>query len=732
MTDVQVIPPWSGANLKILEVGGGEIPLFRPNMDMRKLPTVDIVTDLEGDWPIESETYDGIFGKFVIEHMSWRAIPHFAAECYRILKEGGSVMMVGPNTLEQCKEIARRDRITIDESAMLFGGQEERGWNEHKAAFSPDYAKEIFLKAGFDKVEVEPWPIAKTDMSIKAWKLKKTIVPTTDNRKLGLNIGSFTVMTKSTVETKWSNLDILDLNQYARQNSFDFIQADASKKLPFQDCTVDFLIASHFLEHITRSEGKNFLLECFRIMKPGGVIRITIPDTKKITGTYSHIQEVFNENVGVKNAEDEAEALWNFLTAGHKTAYDAPAMIKKLQTAGFSNVSEYGFGISCSPEIQADTKDMYPDHSIFIEAVKPATAGTQNTQNAPISIKERLRIGLMSTQFFGCPPKGYSGLEMVVWDLACGLAELGHYVRLFAPEGSQAPPNGQLIPTGRILTTVNTDWVKAEQDQWNNFVIQRIDDLDIVHGHNWFGFEYAAKQNPKYRVCHTHHGHINPEWWLKSKPPYKLNFIAISNFMKREYAALGLPSEYVYNGIDLSRYPYQEKKEDWLLFVGRLDSFKQPHVAIQIAKDLGMKIHVVGGTFVNVVAYKDSILAMASDSVVIHADASHEEKLSLMQNAKCLLFPSKMGEPFGLVAAEAMACGTPVVALNDGAIGEVVLHDVTGFICNNIGEMIQGVHQCENLKPDTCSHRIETHFSRRTMAENYVKLYREILAGREW
>lgn len=155
---------------EILEVGGGAIPLFHPNMDMRKLPEVDIVANIEERWPIENERYDGVFGKFVIEHVSWRRVPFFIAECYRILKPGGSAMMIGPNTFEQCKEIIRRGKIHTDEASMIFGGQEEPGWNEHKAAFSPDYAKELFTGAGFVKVVTQPWPVAITDMIIYAWK----------------------------------------------------------------------------------------------------------------------------------------------------------------------------------------------------------------------------------------------------------------------------------------------------------------------------------------------------------------------------------------------------------------------------------------------------------------------------------------------------------------------------------------------------------------------------------
>ena len=79
-----------------------------------------------------------------------------------------------------------------------------------------------------------------------------------------LNIGSFTVMSKG-----WTNIDILDMNQFATQNGYEFKQLDATKGLPYQDNTVDLIVASHFMEHINRNDGKKFLSECFRTMKPG-------------------------------------------------------------------------------------------------------------------------------------------------------------------------------------------------------------------------------------------------------------------------------------------------------------------------------------------------------------------------------------------------------------------------------------------------------------------------------
>jgi glycosyltransferase involved in cell wall biosynthesis/predicted SAM-dependent methyltransferase len=820
MTATNIDSPFRDGSV-VLEIGGGDNPLFRPNFDMRKLPTVDIVGNLESDWPIENEKYDGVFGKFVIEHISWRYLPHFISECYRVLKVGGSVMMVGPNTLEQCKEITKRNKIDIDESSMIFGGQEEPGWNEHKAAFSPEYAIELFKGAGFDRIEVKPWPMAITDMIIYAWKDKpskdnspwliemdkkmqnhlatrqnyspKACLGTSTAAVTGmtytcindgyaksssgtfkypeitkLNIGSFTVMIHD-----WLNLDILDMKPFADQNSFIFKQCDVTKGLPFDSSSINLISSSHLLEHISRADGFKFLQECFRVMKSNGVIRIAIPDAYRISYGYSgapdSFKEIYKENVGVQVAEDDTEAFWNFMTAGHVTAYKADDVVRKLKEVGFIDVTVQSPGKSMSKVIMNEVKDMYPDHSSYIEgrkpnpspvpivndtsskqtllsnwddcldreiandtksyqAMKPMLDKLDRIKNGPLD------IGLISTAFFGCPPPGYSGLEQVVWDLACGLSELGHNVRLFAPEGSQTPPNGELVVTTKALNTVGVDWIEAEANI-NNVVATYCRNLDILHGHNWFGMEYNFHgTGPK--ICHTHHGHLNPQWWLASKPPYKLNFIAISKWMKSQYEAQGIQSEYVYNGIDLSRYTYQETKGDRLLYVGRISRFKQPHIAIGMAKALNVGLDIVGGTFVD----DENYLKMVKDlcdgkQITFNPDVTHDVKVKFMQNAKCLLFPSAMGEPFGLVAAEAMACGTPVIALNDGAISEVVNNDSTGYICKDTTEMIEKYKlliASDRNWANACRTRSLTMFSRKIMAENYVKLYRKMLAGEEW
>jgi predicted SAM-dependent methyltransferase/glycosyltransferase involved in cell wall biosynthesis len=762
----QVLAPFNMAG-KILEVGGGDIPMRHDanwiTMDMRKLPTVDYVGNMEEAWPFADGTFDGVFSKFAIEHCSWRKSQHFANECFRVLKPGGSTMAIGPDTLAQCREITRIGAITEKETALIFGGQEEPGWNEHKAAFSPDYAKEIFTKAGFTRVEIEPWPGqiwtgARTDMIIRAWKdTDMSIVQKTSTKvapapntlaatpwfkslddelekasHIRVNLGSFTVMFKG-----WKNIDILDVSQYANAHGFEFIKCDVKDGLPFKANSVEMIYSSHMFEHLTRPEIQAVLNDCNRVLKLNGPIRIAVPDLDTLVHLYAEgsLKKIITDNEGVNAAPDNAAAFWHILTDNHKTALDFPGMTNMLLQAGFTDIRKAQPGQSRNTVMQTETKDIFQNHSLYIEAVKTVAPTPIATKPCKIEAAfDKLKIGLISTQFFGCPPTGYSGLERVVWDLAVGLGRRGHEVTLFAPEGSQAPPNGRLVVTGPALTTTAVDWRKTEEEAYDRYKGQLEDlNLDIVHGHGWYGMEYAYKAaHPKKAVCHTHHGHIGDTAYWLAKPPFKLNFITLSDYMSREAFGQGMVNQFCYNGIDLDKYKYQEKKGDRLLFVGRLDVCKQPHVAIEIAKELGLGLDIFGGDFVSDRDYLGKIVAACDGKqIVLHLDSPQHEKVAAMQNARCLLMPSNFKEPWGLVAAEAMACGTPVVALNDGAISEVVENGVSGWVCKTKNDMKQIVASGEILiKPAACRTRGEK-FSLEIMAEKYEELYKQIIYNDE-
>jgi len=158
----------------VLEVGGGDRPFIRPNMDVRQLPTVDIVANLEEPFPIPDESYGSVFGNYLLEHLSWRSVLQFITECHRILTPGGKAVFVVPNTLAQCKLAVETEVWTSEISNMLFGGQDFSD-NTHKNALSPDYAMRMFKECGFYDVIIHPHPVSSTDMIIEAIKSSAVI-----------------------------------------------------------------------------------------------------------------------------------------------------------------------------------------------------------------------------------------------------------------------------------------------------------------------------------------------------------------------------------------------------------------------------------------------------------------------------------------------------------------------------------------------------------------------------
>lgn len=580
---------------------------------------------------------------------------------------------------------------------------------------------------------------------------------------LKLNIGSFTVMNPN----DWINIDMLNLSDYAIQNGYKFQQLDIRKGVPYQNDSVDIISASHFLEHLDRAEGKRFLRDAFRTLKPNGIIRLTVPDAKIICQDYlsGNINRHASHNEGVKKAEDDTESLFHLLIAGHQTLYDLNSLSKLLKDTGFIDIEKKEYGKSKSKIVENENKDVFPEVSLYIEAIKPDNTGKEvdkgkeqvliindiplsangtinygNVTTNRISTKDRLRIGLISTPFFQVPPNNYGGLEMVVWDLACGLDELGHEVTIFGPEGSKASPNGKLVIIGPSHDTVNVDWFELEKQNYEVYK-NLIDEkkFDIIHGHTWFGFEYLLRiNNPKLKTLHLHHGGFN---WDSYPPIGKANLVAISDFMRRftisYFANQGykVGCEYVHNGIDLDKYPYKERKSNRLLFVGRLSTFKQPHVAIEVARKSGQKLDIIGGSkFVDSTDYVKQIENMVEKdfNITLYKDASHELKIEKMQSAKAIIIPSKMNEPMNLVSIEGQACGTPIICYRDGGLPETVIDGKTGFVCDTIEQMVEAVGKVHKIKPEDCRKSIEDNFSRLVMAKEFEKLYRDILLEREW
>jgi glycosyltransferase involved in cell wall biosynthesis len=172
-----------------------------------------------------------------------------------------------------------------------------------------------------------------------------------------------------------------------------------------------------------------------------------------------------------------------------------------------------------------------------------------------------MKIALISPPLLKTPPTGYGGLEQVVYDLGCALVAGGDEVTLFAPPGSHID-GGTVFETIVAPERTDVNWVELEGNAYNKYASE-LSKFDIIHSHDWFGFPYIAKMgNPNLKICHTHHGHCD---WNPAKKPANVknvNLIAISEFMQKEYMARGWIAKYVYNGINLDKYPYSDKKSE--------------------------------------------------------------------------------------------------------------------------------------------------------------------------
>lgn len=579
------------------------------------------------------------------------------------------------------------------------------------------------------------------------------------NAPVGLNLGSFVNMFLDTEETRWINVDILGLGDYAKAYHYNFIQHDVSQGIGMPDGSFSYIFMSQLLEHFP--DPQPLLKECLRVLKPGGVIRVSTPDLKLLTSKYLKRKmgqfDVLNKEYAGKKSQ--SEKFWYIVWSGHRNAFDKDSLKAALEEAGFTEIEQAKPFRSRSPVIERETYDQYPTLSLYVEAQKPVKpegfAGVYDGRvwmpSSPITVvtppaRERLKIGLISTPFLRTPPDAYGGLEQIVADLAKALAAKGHDVTVFAADGSRVE-GCKVVEFGPPALKVQVDWLKAERAAYQVYK-EMLGEFDVVHGHNWFGYEYAAKaSNPALKVLHTHHGGLNLDWWKRSSPPFKLNLVSISRWMADVYKAQGFTAKPAYNGVDMDRYPFKAEKGDRLLFVGRIDRFKQPDIAIQVAKKLGVGLDIVGGTFVQDPAYLAEIRAMCDGSQVkFYPDAPHQVKLQLLQNAWATLFPSRMGEPFGLVPVESMLCGTPVIALNDGAVEEVVQEG--GVVCDVFEKTITPRGPAYNVKRDAVEAMVEAlkkpfplpqaarrngeRFSKEAMASSYLALYDEVLGGAEW
>ena len=341
-----------------------------------------------------------------------------------------------------------------------------------------------------------------------------------------------------------------------------------------------------------------------------------------------------------------------------------------------------------------------------------------------------MKIAMIAPPWFTVPPLGYGGVENVCADLVAGLTARGHAVTLIGAGASGTaarfvatyaePPSARLgEPLPEVFHAAATARILADLD------------VDVVHDHTLAGPLLARGRDVPTVV--TMHGPVAGE----AGEYYRLlgstiELVAISAAQRR--AAPGLPwAGTVHNAVDVSTFPYREAKEDMLLFLGRLHPDKAVHLAIDAARAARLPIVVAGKCSepVEKEYFRTYIEPRLGPDVTIFGSANAIEKRDLLARAAALVFPIVWDEPFGMVMIEAMACGTPVVALRRGSVPEVVVDGVTGVICDVPAELPEAIHAARLIDPAACREHVRTQFDVAAMTAGYESIYRASITARQ-
>jgi glycosyltransferase involved in cell wall biosynthesis len=340
----------------------------------------------------------------------------------------------------------------------------------------------------------------------------------------------------------------------------------------------------------------------------------------------------------------------------------------------------------------------------------------------------KLRIAQVAPLANSLPPPRSGSVETITWLLTEQLVARGHDVTLFATGDSATTAKlHSVAPHG--YHTDRTMWPWEMYDLLNlAAAVERASEFDVIH----FQAEYYPMSLPFTRLSSTlllqtlHYAPHVSETALWSQYP-EAPFVAISQEQARLLAGLNVVGT-VLHGLDVSGFPYRETPEDYLLFIGRFTGGKGSRQAIEVAKKLGVRLVIAGEANDY---YREHLAPLVDGTQIVYfGEADRGAKEKLYGGARALIYPIQRPEPFGLVLVEAMACGTPVAALNRGAVREVVDDGVTGVVFDTIDEMATGLSGVFELDRRRVRERAIARFSAERMAIEYEAVYRRVLESR--
>lgn len=333
-----------------------------------------------------------------------------------------------------------------------------------------------------------------------------------------------------------------------------------------------------------------------------------------------------------------------------------------------------------------------------------------------------MKAAILSPVAWRTPPRHYGPWEQVASNIAEGLIKLGVEVTLFA--------TGDSITAGKLESVCEqgyeenrTQDAKVLECLHISNLMEKAGEFDIIHNNfDFLPLSYTGLI--KTPVITTMHGFSSQ----RIIPVYKKynstgHYVSISNADRSpelDYIAT------VYNGLNTAEFKFTEDPDDYLVYFGRIHHDKGAAEAIQIAKKANKKL-LIAGIIQDENYWKERVEPFLDEQIQYVGHAGPDKRNELLGNANALLHPINFAEPFGMSVAEAMLCGTPVIAFNKGSMPELIKDAKTGFLVNTVDEAVSAVGRLDQIARKDCHDWAKSQFSAEKMAGDYFKLYQQIL-----
>lgn len=343
-----------------------------------------------------------------------------------------------------------------------------------------------------------------------------------------------------------------------------------------------------------------------------------------------------------------------------------------------------------------------------------------------------MKIAQVAPLFESVPPKMYGGTERVVHWLTEELVRQGHEVTLFASGDSVT--RAHLVPIRPRALRLD----EACKDEWPHVILQvekvleAAPDYDLVHWHTDY-YGYPSMRRMQTPHVSTLHGRLDrPDLVPLYQEFDDIPVVSISDSQRKPLPWINWQGT-VYHGLPENLFQFYPKPGSYLAFLGRISPEKRVDRAIEIARRAGMSLKIAAKISKDDQPYYEQViqpLIEASPNVEFLGEIGEKDKNEFLGNAYALVFPIDWPEPFGIVMIEAMACGTPIIAFPGGSVAEVMEQGASGYVVTSIDEAVRAVERVASLDRRLCRGVFEKRFTAEHMTQNYMRIYRRLIAAR--